>query len=186
MSGGGHIVNTASMAGLYPGFAAPYDASKHAVVAITEGLYHSLRDAQMPVGVSCLCPGWVRTGILDADRNWPAEYGAVPEVDAAAEIARTYVRRAIDEGTQPAAIADHVLDAVRDGRYWVLPHPEFVDMAMERFAQIGEGANPERPEHTPGMPPRSQVLAEVMAAMAASEDTPPTVPHDSPPTVPPA
>ncbi len=186
MSGGGHIVNTASMAGLYPGFAAPYDASKHAVVAITEGLYHSLRDAQMPVGVSCLCPGWVRTGILDADRNWPAEYGAVPEVDAAAEIARNYVRRAIDEGTQPAAIADHVLDAVREGRYWVLPHPEFVDIAMERFAQIGEGANPERPEHTPGMPPRSQVLAEVMAAMAATEDTPPTVPHDSPPTVPPA
>jgi NAD(P)-dependent dehydrogenase (short-subunit alcohol dehydrogenase family) len=186
MSGGGHIVNTASMAGLYPGFAAPYDASKHAVVAITEGLYHSLRDAQMPVGVSCLCPGWVRTGILDADRNWPAEYGAVPEVDAAAEIARNYVRRAIDEGTQPAAIADHVLDAVREGRYWVLPHPEFVDIAMERFAQIGEGANPERPEHTPGMPPRSQVLAEVMAAMAATEHTTPTVPHDSPPTVPPA
>jgi NAD(P)-dependent dehydrogenase (short-subunit alcohol dehydrogenase family) len=186
MSGGGHIVNTASMAGLYPGFAAPYDASKHAVVAITEGLYHSLRDAQMPVGVSCLCPGWVRTGILDADRNWPAEYGAVPEVDAAAEIARNYVRRAIDEGTQPAAIADHVLDAVREGRYWVLPHPEFVDIAMERFAQIGEGANPERPEHTPGMPPRSQVLAEVMAAMAATEESPPTVPHDSPPTVPPA
>ena len=186
MSGGGHIVNTASMAGLYPGFAAPYDASKHAVVAITEGLYHSLRDARMPVGVSCLCPGWVRTGILDADRNWPAEFGAVPEVDAAAEIARNYVRRAIDEGTQPAAIADHVLDAVREGRYWVLPHPEFVDIAMERFAQIGEGANPERPEHTPGMPPRSQVLAEVMAAMAATEDTPPTVPHDSPPTVPPA
>lgn len=186
MSGGGHIVNTASMAGLYPGFAAPYDASKHAVVAITEGLYHSLRDAQMPVGVSCLCPGWVRTGILDADRNWPAEYGAVPEVDAAAEVARRYVRRAIDEGTQPAAIADHVLDAVREDRYWVLPHPEFVDIAMERFAQIGEGANPERPEQTPGMPPRSQVLAEVMAAMAATEESPPTVPHDSPPTVPPA
>ncbi len=185
--GSGHVINMASLAGeLNIVGLATYCASKHAVVAITEGLYHSLRDAQMPVGVSCLCPGWVRTGILDADRNWPAEYGAVPEVDAAAEIARNYVRRAIDEGTQPAAIADHVLDAVREGRYWVLPHPEFVDIAMERFAQIGEGANPERPEHTPGMPPRSQVLAEVMAAMAATEHTPPTVPHDSPPTVPPA
>lgn len=169
MSGGGHIVNTASMAGLYPGFASPYDASKHAVVAITEGLYHTLRDAQMPVGVSCLCPGWVRTGILDADRNWPADLGTVPETDAAAEIARSYVRRAIDEGTQPAAIADHVVDAVREDRYWVLPHPEFVEIAMDRFQQIGEGTNPERPEHTPGMPPRSQLLAEVMEAMAAAQ-----------------
>ena len=78
MSGGGHIVNTASIAGLVPGFAAPYDASKHAVVAITEGLFHSLRDGGLPVGVSCLCPGWVRTGIIDADRNWPSELGPLP------------------------------------------------------------------------------------------------------------
>jgi NAD(P)-dependent dehydrogenase (short-subunit alcohol dehydrogenase family) len=169
MSGGGHIVNTASIAGLYPGFGPAYDASKHAVVAITEGLYHAMRDAQMPVGVSCLCPGWVKTGIIDADRNWPSELGAVPETDAGAEIARSYIRRAIDEGTQPAAVADLVVDAIRTDRYWVFPHPEFVEICMERFHQIGEGSNPERPEHVPGMPPRSQMLAEVMAAMAAAE-----------------
>jgi NAD(P)-dependent dehydrogenase (short-subunit alcohol dehydrogenase family) len=164
-SGGGHIVNTASIAGLYPGFAPPYDASKHAVVALTEGLYHTLRDAQVPVGVSCLCPGWVKTGIIDSDRNWPDEFGEVPEIDAGAEIARSYVRRAIDEGTQPAVVADLVVEAIRDDRYWIFPSREFVEISMDRFHTIGEGTNPERPEETPGMPPRSQMLAEVMEAM---------------------
>jgi NAD(P)-dependent dehydrogenase (short-subunit alcohol dehydrogenase family) len=166
MSGGGHIVNTASIAGLYPGFAPPYDASKHAVVAITESLYHTVRTAGLPVGVSCLCPGWVRTGIIESERNWPAELGEAPQVDAAQEIARNYVRRAIDEGMPPAAVADLVVAAIESDRYWVFPHPDFVEMAMERFHSIGEGLDPVQPEETPGMPPRSQVTAEVMAKMA--------------------
>jgi NAD(P)-dependent dehydrogenase (short-subunit alcohol dehydrogenase family) len=170
-SGGGHIVNTASMAGLYPGFAPAYDASKHAVVAVTESLYHNMQMAGLPVGVSCLCPGWVKTGIIDADRNWPAEFGPRPEVDAVAQISRDYVRRAIDEGTQPGVVADLVVEAISTDRFWVLPHPDFVEIAMRRFMSIGEGANPVPPEETPGMPPRSQMIAEVMAAMSVSAET---------------
>ena len=170
MSGGGHIVNTASMAGLYPGFAGPYDASKHAVVALTENLYSSMQAAQMPVGVSCLCPGWVKTGIAHSERNWPAEFGALPETTAGGEIGRNYVRRAIDEGMQPAAVADLVVDAVGAGRFWVFPHPDWLDIAMERFHSIGEQRNPSPPEEFPGMPPRSQMLAEVMAAMLPPTD----------------
>jgi NAD(P)-dependent dehydrogenase (short-subunit alcohol dehydrogenase family) len=173
LSGGGHIVNTASIAGLYPGFAAPYDASKHAVVAITESLYHTLRIGGLPVGVSCLCPGWVKTGIIESDRNWPAEFGAAPEVDPVQEIGRNYVRRAIAEGMPPAAVADLVLAAVRENRYWVFPHPDFVEMAMDRFHSIGEGLDPTQPEETPGMPPRSQVIAETMAKMAELMGQPP-------------
>jgi NAD(P)-dependent dehydrogenase (short-subunit alcohol dehydrogenase family) len=165
MSGGGHIVNTASIAGLYPGFAAPYDASKHAVVAITEGLYNSMQAAGMPIGVSCLCPGWVRTGILDSERNWPKEFGSVPTRDAGEEISTNYVRRAIDEGMQPAAVADLVVDAVTAGRFWVFPHPDWLEYVMDRFHSIGEQLDPSPPEEFPGMPPRSQMLAEVMAAM---------------------
>jgi NAD(P)-dependent dehydrogenase (short-subunit alcohol dehydrogenase family) len=165
MSGGGHIVNTASIAGLYPGFSPPYDASKHAVVAMTEGLYTSLRAAEMPVGVSCLCPGWVKTGIAESERNWPAELGALPESDAGAQISRSYVQRAIDEGMPPAAVADLVVDAVGNDRFWVFPHADFLDIAMERFHTVGEGLNPEPPEEFPGMPPRSQMMAEIMAAM---------------------
>ena len=81
--GGGHIVNTASIAGLYPGFSPAYDASKHAVVAISEGLYNVVTMAGLPIGVSVLCPGWVRTQIMDADRNWPAELGEKPPLAAA-------------------------------------------------------------------------------------------------------
>jgi NAD(P)-dependent dehydrogenase (short-subunit alcohol dehydrogenase family) len=165
MSGGGHIVNTASIAGLYPGFGPSYDASKHAVVAMTEGLHNSLTTAGLPVGVSCLCPGWVKTGILDSERNWPAELGEQPELDAARAVSEKYVRRAVDEGMPPRAVADLVVSAIRANRYWIFPHPDFVEIAMERFHRIGEGLDPSPPEEFPGMPPRSQIIAEVMAAM---------------------
>jgi NAD(P)-dependent dehydrogenase (short-subunit alcohol dehydrogenase family) len=164
-SGAGHIVNTASIAGLFPGFSPAYDASKHAVVAVSEGLYNTLRTAGLPIGVSCLCPGWIRTGILEADRNWPDELGAKPVVDAAGEVTRKHVGRAIAEGMQPAAVADAVLATVREGSYWVFPNPEFVEIAMDRFQSIGERLDPEPPEYVPGMPPRSQIIAEVMEAL---------------------
>ncbi len=170
LSGGGHVVNTASIAGVFPGMTAPpYDASKHAVVAITEDLYTSLRAGGVPVGVSCLCPGWVRTGIGDSDRNWPEELGELPERDAAGEVARKYLTRALDEGMQPAAVADLVLGAVTGDRFWVFPQQEFLDLAIARWRDIEEGVDPTLPEHVPGLPPRSQLMAEVMAAMTPPE-----------------
>ena len=167
-SGGGHVVNTASIAGLLPGFSPAYSASKHAVVAVTEELHNAMRSAGIPIGVSCLCPGWVRTGILDADRNWPTQLGERPTADPAASIMQGHVRRAIDEGTPPAAVADLVVDAIRTDRFWVFPNPEFVELAVERFHRIADGLDPEPPEHTPGLPPRSQMLAEVAAAMGVT------------------
>ena len=163
--GGGHIVNTASMAGLYAGLSPVYDATKHGVVALTESLHHTMQAARVGVGVSCLCPGWVKTGIIESERNWPDQFGEVPERTAGADISREYVRRAIDEGMQPGAVADLVLDAIRADRYWIFPHPEWVEIAMERFHRIGDGIDPVQPEHFPGLPPRSQMMAEVMAAM---------------------
>ncbi len=76
--GEGHMVNTASMAGLIPGLSPAYDAAKHAVVAITEDLYSMLTAMGLPIGVSVLCPGWVRTQIFDAERNWPEALGEAP------------------------------------------------------------------------------------------------------------
>jgi len=164
---GGHIVNTASIAGLMPGFSAPYDASKHAVVALTETLYNDMITANVPVGVSALCPGWVRTGIMDSHRNWPAELGEAPPDDPLSDIATTHVRRAIDEGMTPAAVAHMVLEAVESGRFWIFPHDDFLAMAVKRWERIAEKLDPEMPEETPGMPPRSQVMAEVQAAIEA-------------------
>jgi NAD(P)-dependent dehydrogenase (short-subunit alcohol dehydrogenase family) len=163
--GGGHIVNTASIAGLYPGFGPSYDASKHAVVALTENLYNTVNAAGLPVGVSVLCPGWVRTQILEADRNWPAEMGEKPADDPLADVSRRYVSQALAEGRTPASVADAVVEAITSRRFWVIPHQDFLEICIERWASIAERADPVPAEHVPGMPPRAQILAEVAAAL---------------------
>jgi NAD(P)-dependent dehydrogenase (short-subunit alcohol dehydrogenase family) len=165
LEAGGHVVNTASIAGLYPVTSAPYDASKHAVLALTESLNNTLLTMNAKVGVSCLCPGWVRTGISDSMRNWPTELGA-PPVPSPLQVALSqHTRRVIEEGTQPGYVADLVVEAVRDGRFWVFPHPEFVDRAMERFHSIGEGRNPAPPVQLPGMAPRAEILRDALASL---------------------
>jgi NAD(P)-dependent dehydrogenase (short-subunit alcohol dehydrogenase family) len=163
--GGGHIVNTASMAGLMPGFGPSYDASKHAVVAITEDLFHTMNTAGLPIGVSVLCPGWVNTGIADADRNWPAELGKRPDADPANAVITGHLRRALAEGATPAFIADKVFDAVNDARFWVIPQPDFLELAVDRWGSIAENTNPTQAEQVPGLPPRTQIRDEVFASL---------------------
>jgi NAD(P)-dependent dehydrogenase (short-subunit alcohol dehydrogenase family) len=162
-SGGGHFVNTASIAGLIPGISPIYDAGKHAVVALSEDLYLQMRLAHLPIGVSVLCPGWVRTDI-GSDRNWPERLGERPAPAPAAEILAPHFERAISEGVTPTAVADEVLRAVREDRFWILPHPEFVERAVERFHHIAEQRNPE-PMAMPGFPPPQQLAAEIRSAL---------------------
>jgi NAD(P)-dependent dehydrogenase (short-subunit alcohol dehydrogenase family) len=162
---GGHFVNTASIAGLLPGFGASYDASKHAVVAMSEDLYLNMQGAGLPIGVSVLCPGWVRTSILDAERNWPGRLGEKPPPGIGNDIVIGHVRRVIDEGTPPAVIADLVADAVAADRFWVLPHPDFNELAIQRWHDIAEGVNPRRDMQVPGLPSIDEIAAEILAAM---------------------
>lgn len=162
---GGHIVNTASIAGLLPGFGASYDASKHAVVALTEDLWRTARQSGWPVGVSLLCPGWVRTGILDADRNWPAALGDAPSAQEGSNLLLKYVRRAIDEATTPAAVAEAVVEAVKADRFWVLPHPDFVELCVARWGDIAEGVDPALMRDTPGLPPMDQLITELLESL---------------------
>lgn len=164
--GCGYFVNTASIAGLLPGFGAAYDASKHAVVALTEDLYRQMQQQGTGIGVSVLCPGWVRTGILDAERNWPSELGVAPQSAEGADVLIKYVRRAIDEGTTPAAVADNVVEAVRGDRFWVFPNPEFVELCTRRWADITEGIDPVLFRDTPGLPPMDEIIAEVLGGLA--------------------
>ena len=159
---GGHIVNTASIAGLYPGFSPAYDSSKHAAVAATEGLYNAMQMAGLPVGGSVLCPGWVRTNILDAERNFPGERAAA---NPATEVMRGHVARAIAEGMPPAQVADAVVEAIVADRFWVIPGQEFLDLCTERWATIADRQNPAPASETPGMPPRDQIVAEILAAL---------------------
>ena len=76
-----------------------------------------------------------------------------------------HVRRVIDEGTPPAVIADMVADSVEADRFWVLPHPEFNELAVQRWHDIAEGVNPRRDMQVPGLPSLDEIAAEVRAAL---------------------
>jgi NAD(P)-dependent dehydrogenase (short-subunit alcohol dehydrogenase family) len=140
--GEGHVVNTASVAGLSspPGYGS-YSASKHAVVTISEILYRDLRLAGSTVGVSVLCPGYVRTRITEADRNRPV-WAPAPPTDPVAEQMRAITVQAVAEGIDPAMVASHVLDAVRTNRFYILTHPEFNVAIALRMQDILEGRVP--------------------------------------------
>lgn len=139
----GHIVNTASMAGHFPGHSA-YSASKWAVVGITEGLFHELGNSGSAVGVSCLCPGWVRTQIAESHRNrpeWAAPSG-LAEPDSLAEMALAYVQDQIAHGAQPDDVADLVLAAIEARKLWVFTDAEMVASLGPRFDAVLGDTNP--------------------------------------------
>ena len=117
---GGHVVNTASIAGLsaLPGLGI-YTATKHAVVALSEVLREEL--APEGIGVSVLCPGGVRTRIHEAGRNRPAVLGGP---DASASPAATSAA-IVEGGMDPRAVGERVLRAIRANELYVLTHPEF-------------------------------------------------------------
>jgi NAD(P)-dependent dehydrogenase (short-subunit alcohol dehydrogenase family) len=144
--GEGHVVNTASVAGLLaaPGMA-PYSASKHAVVAISESLHHELTLLGSNVRVSVLCPGPISTRIMESERNWLARLGPQPE-DAAplgGEVLQEMLRQQVESGMKPAEVANMVLDAVRSERFWVLTHPEYGPLAARRMDAAAEGRSPD-------------------------------------------
>jgi NAD(P)-dependent dehydrogenase (short-subunit alcohol dehydrogenase family) len=162
---GGHIVNTASMAGLTPGLDPRYDASKHAVVAITEDLYLQMKLLGLPIGVSCLCPGWVRTGIFEAERNWPKDLGEPPAASPIAAVMGPALTTAVAEGMTPLAVADQVLAAISSDSFWVLTHPDWMEIAEQRWAGIVAGDNPSLPDSLPGLPPYEEIIASVRASL---------------------
>ena len=143
--GDGHIVNTASMAGHWPGHSA-YSASKWAVVAITEGLYHDPRLAAAGVGVSCLCPGWVNTAIADSARNrpeWAAGRRGV-EPTPAEEAMRAFVVDQLRSGMEPTAVADLVHDAIVSNTFWIFTDRRMVEALEARYQSVLTGTNPPR------------------------------------------
>jgi NAD(P)-dependent dehydrogenase (short-subunit alcohol dehydrogenase family) len=128
-----HVVNTASIAGLLsPPFMAPYVTSKHGVVALSEVLARDLQAAGAQVRVSVLCPAWVRTNIADTERHRPAELtDPARAADPLRSVVAQSIRALIAEGKPPEEIAEHVVDAVRAERFYILPHVE-LDAAIEQ------------------------------------------------------
>lgn len=148
----GHVVITGSMSGLtvVPGNGA-YQMSKHAAVALAETLHHELGDT--PIGVSVLCPGFVKTGITSSGRNRPAalQSADAPPPRAVAGGWTGTADDALEAVAIPAeSIADMVLSAVREERFWILTHPNAFDRVRARFDAILEGRNPVLDPSAPG------------------------------------
>jgi NAD(P)-dependent dehydrogenase (short-subunit alcohol dehydrogenase family) len=142
----GHVVNTSSIAGLTSGAGLPiYGASKHAVVRISEALYLQLKALDSPVSASVLCPGGVRTRIALASRNRPDElYDEESRPDPAELEAREqeWATRTGDRGMAPEQVADIVFDAIRDDRFYILPHDEYDPVIRARADAILTRQNP--------------------------------------------
>ncbi len=137
--GEGHIVNTASMAGLLsPAFMAPYNIAKHGVVTLSETLFAELAGAAPGVGVSVLCPGWVATRIYDAPRYG---MGGLAEDEGARGVAEI-VKGLVADGLDPTDVAAQVIDAVRTRRFYVLTHPEWMPLVAERTRRTLDGEDP--------------------------------------------
>ncbi len=142
----GHIVNTASMAGL---LAAPnmgvYNVSKHAVVALSETLYQDLQLVSDQVGASVLCPYFVPTGISQSHRNRPVEVAADKPTQSQL-IGQAMSDKAVGSGKVSAAeVAQKVFDAVQAGQFYIYSHPQALSLVTQRMQAVVEGLNPPDP-----------------------------------------
>ena len=139
-----HIVNTASAAGL---ISAPnmgiYNVSKHAVVALSETLYHDLQLAKATVGVSVLCPAFVPTGIAHSHRNRPTELSNDTAPTASMLIAQEASVKAVESGRISAAeIAAITFAAIDAGQFYIVPHEKILELVALRMQDIVSLRNP--------------------------------------------
>jgi NAD(P)-dependent dehydrogenase (short-subunit alcohol dehydrogenase family) len=143
----GHIVNTASMAGLLnaPNMGV-YNVSKHAVVSLSETLYHDLLLVDAPIGASVLCPYFVPTGISQSERNRPDDVKEERVPTASQHAAQAVVHKAVSSGKVSAAqVAECTFDAIRDGRFYVYSHPQALGNVQTRMEDIVLQRNPSDP-----------------------------------------
>ncbi len=159
----GHIVNTASMAGLLtPPNMGIYNVSKHAVVSLTETLYQDLQLVSDQVSASVLCPYFVPTGISQSHRNRPADLP--PEKPTASQlIGQAQSDKAVGSGKVSAAdVAQKVFDAVASGQFYIYSHPQALGNVQSRMEAIVQGINP--PDPFAARPDVGEKLREALRA----------------------
>ena len=142
----GHIVNTASVAGLIspPGMGA-YNVTKHAVVALSESLHQDLRERGSAIGVSVLCPAYVPTGISSSERNRPATLPPGPK-SPQTQAKEAMMRKAVSSGKLSADdVANAVVAAVKEDRFYILTHPRIKGAIQARMEDILQERPPRNP-----------------------------------------
>jgi NAD(P)-dependent dehydrogenase (short-subunit alcohol dehydrogenase family) len=139
----GQIVNTASIAGLTTSPSmTPYFVSKHGVVALSECLHHDLQLAGSKLRVSVVCPGWVNTKVVESDRNRPGGKLKDEEIDPLFGMVRQALRATMPNAMPPSEVADLVVDAIRNNKFYVLPHQTWKPMIETRMQDILEERDP--------------------------------------------
>ncbi|MEP6739766.1 MAG: SDR family NAD(P)-dependent oxidoreductase, partial [Caldimonas sp.] len=159
----GHIVNTASMAGLVnmPNMGV-YNVSKHAVVAMSETLYQDLHLVTDQIGASVLCPFFVTTGIHASERNRPGELPA-EKLTKSQLIGKAMGERAIGRGKVSAAdVGQFVFDAIEANRFYIYSHPKNLGGVQSRLEDVMQSRNPADP-----FAARPEIGAELRAALRA-------------------
>lgn len=142
--GEGHVVNTASMAGLttMPSTGA-YSVAKHGVVVMSELLKHELElSGHTGIGVSVLCPGWVATNLMESDRNRPDGPREEAQLSPERQASRDALEAAFHAGIDASVVADTVLDAIVERKFWILTHDDWKPMAFGRAEDIIAERNP--------------------------------------------
>jgi NAD(P)-dependent dehydrogenase (short-subunit alcohol dehydrogenase family) len=162
----GHIVNTASMAGLLsPPNMGVYNVTKHAVVTLTETLYQDLRLVTDQVSASVLCPYFVPTGINRSERNRPAQMKDAAQPTRSQLIGQAMSDKAVGSGRVSAAmVAQFVFDALRDDRFYIYSHPKALGNVQTRLEDVVQARNP-----SDSFAARPEVGAELRAALRAME-----------------
>jgi NAD(P)-dependent dehydrogenase (short-subunit alcohol dehydrogenase family) len=142
----GHIVNTASMAGLLnPPNMGIYNVSKHAVVSLTETLYQDLALVTDQIGASVLCPFFVPTGINQSERNRPADLTATKPTRSQL-IGQAMNEKAVSSGKVTAAeVAQKVFDAIAANQFYIYSHPKAIGSVQTRMEDILQARNPTDP-----------------------------------------
>jgi NAD(P)-dependent dehydrogenase (short-subunit alcohol dehydrogenase family) len=143
----GHIVNTASMAGLLnPPAMGVYNVSKHAVVSLSESLYHDLRLVDAPVQASVLCPYFVPTGIGHSEAHRPHDLQNDAAPTASQQAAHALINKAVESGKVSAAdVAAITFDGIREDRFYIYSHPQALGAVAERMDAIVQGKPPADP-----------------------------------------
>jgi NAD(P)-dependent dehydrogenase (short-subunit alcohol dehydrogenase family) len=141
-----HIVNTASIAGLIAGpMMGIYNVSKHGVVALSETLVHELAERQAKVKISVLCPGYVNTRIMESARNRPTRFQVQEDLRPEDQANRDARRQAVEAGIPAEVVADAVFAALREDRFYIFTHPDYMPLVQLRVNDILHAHNPTNP-----------------------------------------
>jgi NAD(P)-dependent dehydrogenase (short-subunit alcohol dehydrogenase family) len=145
-----HVVNTASVAALTTApYLDIYTATKFAVLSLTECLYKELLMLGSPVRASVVCPGLIRTNLMDCDRNRPGDLASDPrtrELSPAGRLMHGFLGAGVEQGWPPAKVADAIVEGIREERLYVIPAQEELLAGIDRrLDDLRERRNPEVP-----------------------------------------